>query len=263
MDEILIEEKRYVSSKQAAKVTGYAKDYIGQLCREGRVPARLVGRSWYVLESAIHDHRFGNPKSEPIEAVETTSEEHQPSSTWQSPRYEATEDPILPSVESLKPVDEVAGDESEVAQRIQETWKAWFDRFDTVASTDPVESREEDLAVDEPVAPKEVETETEEEIEVPIRAIHHQSYHPAPREFLPDIRHSVLDMDETEPLADELPVQRSKGRGRGLLLTMQAAGAVVAMVAVSLAVLGSGYLDTYIISNSQVGLVAGVGLYNR
>ena len=59
MDEILIEEKKYVSSKRAAKMTGYAKDYIGQLCREGRVPARLVGRSWYVLETAIQDHRFG------------------------------------------------------------------------------------------------------------------------------------------------------------------------------------------------------------
>ncbi|MHB1163603.1 MAG: hypothetical protein ACYCZZ_03760, partial [Minisyncoccota bacterium] len=59
MDELLIEGKKYISSKQAAKITGYAKDYIGQLCREGRVSARLVGRSWYVLEAAIQDHRFG------------------------------------------------------------------------------------------------------------------------------------------------------------------------------------------------------------
>ena len=74
MDELVIGDKKYVSSKQAAKVTGYAKDYIGQLCREGRVPARLVGRSWYVLESAIHDHRFGDQKT-PREQEASAAEE--------------------------------------------------------------------------------------------------------------------------------------------------------------------------------------------
>lgn len=37
MDELIIGEKTYLSSKRAAKITGYAKDYVGQLCREGRV----------------------------------------------------------------------------------------------------------------------------------------------------------------------------------------------------------------------------------
>jgi hypothetical protein len=51
MDELTLDDKAYLSSKRAAQVTGYAKDYVGQLCREGRVEARLVGRNWYVLES--------------------------------------------------------------------------------------------------------------------------------------------------------------------------------------------------------------------
>ena len=50
--------RQYVSSKRAAKITGYAKDYVGQLCREGRVSARLVGRNWYVLESSIREAPF-------------------------------------------------------------------------------------------------------------------------------------------------------------------------------------------------------------
>jgi hypothetical protein len=62
MDEITLDDKTYVSSKRAAKITGYAKDYVGQLCREGRVEARLVGRNWYVLESSIREHRFGAPE---------------------------------------------------------------------------------------------------------------------------------------------------------------------------------------------------------
>ncbi len=59
MDELTFGGKKYISSKKAAKITGYAKDYVGQLCREGRVKARLVGRSWYVLEESIREHRFG------------------------------------------------------------------------------------------------------------------------------------------------------------------------------------------------------------
>ncbi len=59
MEEIVFDGKKYISSKLAAKLTGYAKDYVGQLCRESRVTARLVGRSWYVLEDSIKEHRFG------------------------------------------------------------------------------------------------------------------------------------------------------------------------------------------------------------
>src|SRR3989338_10751365 len=115
MDEILIEEKRYISSKRAAKMTGYAKDYIGQLCREGRVPARLVGRSWYVLEAAIQDHRVGatdveHEKTEQAVSptpAEPTIESSKPGlpSTWEPPRYETPSDELLPSINRLKKAD--------------------------------------------------------------------------------------------------------------------------------------------------------------
>ncbi len=86
MDELVIGEKKYISSKKAAELTGYAKDYIGQLCREGRVEARLVGRSWYVLESSISEHRFGKQEEEtkelPVEETAIVEE-----SDWKSPRY--------------------------------------------------------------------------------------------------------------------------------------------------------------------------------
>lgn len=57
MDEITLDGKTYISSKRAAAITGYAKDYVGQLCREGRVEARLVGRSWYVYEPSLASHK--------------------------------------------------------------------------------------------------------------------------------------------------------------------------------------------------------------
>lgn len=56
-DSIEFEGKSYISSKQAASETGYAKDYVGQLCRAGKVDARLIGRSWYVTLESLLTHR--------------------------------------------------------------------------------------------------------------------------------------------------------------------------------------------------------------
>lgn len=58
MDELTLNGEKYISSKQAAKITGYTKDYVGQLCREGKIVAQLVGRNWYISEKSIHKHRF-------------------------------------------------------------------------------------------------------------------------------------------------------------------------------------------------------------
>ncbi|MFQ5541060.1 MAG: hypothetical protein ACE5F4_02340 [Candidatus Paceibacteria bacterium] len=56
MEELDIQGKKYISSKRAAEVTGYAKDYVGQLARSGKIPATRVGRAWYVDEDTIKRH---------------------------------------------------------------------------------------------------------------------------------------------------------------------------------------------------------------
>lgn len=48
-----IGEKKYISAKRAAKLTGYAMDYIGQLARAGKLDAQIVGRSWFVAEESL------------------------------------------------------------------------------------------------------------------------------------------------------------------------------------------------------------------
>ena len=73
MNELIIQGKKYISSKHAAELTGYAKDYIGQLCREGYVEATMVGRSWYVLETSIMAHRFGKDDGDNMKATVATS----------------------------------------------------------------------------------------------------------------------------------------------------------------------------------------------
>ncbi|MCX6787350.1 MAG: hypothetical protein NTY93_02385 [Candidatus Kaiserbacteria bacterium] len=267
MDEILIEEKKYISSKRAAKMTGYAKDYVSQLCREGRVPARLIGRSWYVLEAAIQDHRFGNPGIEPVGKEKRAAEVV---STWESPRYEASREELLPSVNRFKdtesPISTVpANNKENDPQRIQDSWKAWFDRFDhstedATEQTIPEISEElktEDENLEETRDEKIIREE--EDVIVPIHTVSRPLYRPPPEEFLP--RKVVTTSSPNEPEIRE--VRRQRQSNRGVMRVIQMTGAMVAVVLAVVAIIGSGYFDAYIISNSQVRIIAGVALYNK
>ncbi len=235
MDEILIEEKKYVSSKRAAKMTGYAKDYIGQLCREGRVPARLVGRSWYVLETAIQDHRFGT-SNETMQSTPTLP------SSWEPPRYEASSDELLPSINQLD--DKAPG-------HLQDSWRAWFDRVaDTEVAASPTEKTEVTEDVKE-------EKKEEGEVNVPIHAVYRQP----PEELLPRRHLEVRPLSES---IGQITRQEMKKMNNGVIIrAVQVSGILLATIVVAVAVIGSGYLDEYIISNSQVRIIAGIGLYNK
>lgn len=243
MDEILIEEKRYISSKRAAKITGYAKDYIGQLCREGRVPARLVGRNWYVLETAIQDHRFGNQE------IGTSVQE--------SPKYEASPVEILPPIdrrqeqkeEIITPVKE--GEEVDIS----DSWREWFDRISNTAPMSeigaPTESVGEKIKEPEP----EIDPETEP-VEVPIHTV---LYRQPPQELLP---HSIEEDQKEKP--EQVQIQQKVQKGsRVMTRAIRACGIALAVVTITLAIAGSGYLDKYIISVGQVRIIAGVTLYNK
>lgn len=260
MDEILIEEKKYVSSKRAAEMTGYAKDYVGQLCREGRVQARLIGRGWYVLESAIQDHRFGNVAIEPEKAVK-----------WESPHYKASSEELLPSTNRIKdtksPMDAKASADNqekdhETSQRIQDSWKAWFDRFDhmesiaePVVDTDTFGSAVSAMSEEPEKNEKKSEIEEDTNINVPIHTMHRPLYQSPPEELLP---HNLA----VESLVD-LQEGRMREKNKGKVGIIQVSGILLAMLVVALAVIGSGYFDEYIISNSQARIIAGMELYNK
>lgn len=57
MEELTLGGKKYISSKRAAEISGYTKDYIGQLARAGSLQAKMVGRSWYIEVDAIEAHK--------------------------------------------------------------------------------------------------------------------------------------------------------------------------------------------------------------
>lgn len=265
MDEILIEEKKYVSSKQAAKMTGYAKDYIGQLCREGRVPARLVGRSWYVLESAIQDHRFGNQEVEahPVQPSVDISLTR----TWESTRYESSSTETLPSLNRLQKV-ETASETSQEGERdavqlsqLHDSWREWFDHVGDapVPTEEPVSTPAVTVVVEE----KEEKSPEKpiEEVAVPLHIVAEKR---SLREVLP-----IERVKKAEDVKEEVVVQvhreeRGEARTRVSISSLvQAFVVLIAVISSSLAVAGSGYLDSFFISNSQASSVAGISVVNK
>ena len=262
MDELTIEDKKYVSSKRAAQMTGYAKDYVGQLCREGRVPARLVGRNWYVLESAIQDHRFGPPEAEPEPEKQVQAEDSSFfSATWQSPRYVASEE-SLSAVDILKSSAEPEEDLHAVEERVHDSWKEWFDRFDLKESGPEPAPEPESDALSQEAPEKAEEVAEEEEIRVPIR-----TYSSAPRQSarrLPPEELLPRSLAKEYILLSNLQNQKAVGyRRKTGFRAVQVFSMAFAMVMVALAAIGSGYLDSYLISHSRASMISGVILYNR
>lgn len=56
-DSIILEGKIYISARRAAKIINYAQDYVGQLCRLGKLECKMIGRSWFVTEESLIAHR--------------------------------------------------------------------------------------------------------------------------------------------------------------------------------------------------------------
>lgn len=260
MDEILIEEKKYVSSKQAAKMTGYAKDYIGQLCREGRVPARLVGRSWYVLESAIQDHRFGTQEAERAPQAATPMSLTQ---TWESARYESSSTEALPSLNRLDRVEmasETEKDEEREAiqlSQLHDSWKEWFDHVGDDQA--PVPEEPAQPVTEAVVATEESEVEekeADEEVFVPLHVVEKRPL----RELLPLEKAAAGEGERKEA---PVWVERRQSRSVSILSIAHAALMLVVAISVTLAASGSGYLDSFFISNSQASVISGISVINK
>lgn len=94
MDELIVNQIKYISSKRAAELTGYAKDYIGQLVRKGKLDAKRVGRSWYVSEAEIKAH--AGMQEEQKQKIEDRAEKLRPASPKRIPVLPQTVEYVLP-----------------------------------------------------------------------------------------------------------------------------------------------------------------------
>ena len=107
MDELQISGRKYISSKRASEITGYAKDYVGQLARGEKVPATRVGRAWYVDEEAIKKHAAITPQEEIAPTAVPKSVEYKPvfqpvhlPKTWSAVRYEDDDRALFPVLQA-------------------------------------------------------------------------------------------------------------------------------------------------------------------
>jgi hypothetical protein len=55
-DDIIMDGKTYLTASEAARLTGYTNDYIGQLCRAGKVEGKIVGRTRYVCRESLETY---------------------------------------------------------------------------------------------------------------------------------------------------------------------------------------------------------------
>lgn len=123
-DNLILEGKNYISAKRAARIINYAQDYVGQLCRSGKLDCRMVGRSWFVTEESLLAHRALSIHAEVVEKVgekigeerigekleeekeeikeEVTEEVTEEVSSF---KYEAEQTPFLPALGKKVPSD--------------------------------------------------------------------------------------------------------------------------------------------------------------
>jgi len=74
MKTLVIDGVEFLKASEAAKQFGYTSDYVGQLCRGGKVAAQLVGRSWYVNIDSLTTHRKARYRSSQKKTKEALKE---------------------------------------------------------------------------------------------------------------------------------------------------------------------------------------------
>lgn len=260
MDELTIDGKTYVSSKRAAKLTGYAKDYVGQLCREGRLESRLVGRSWYVLLDALNSHRF---KAGEMPKVEVPVEQ-QTEKVWEKPRYSPVEPSTLPDLSQMRSVNRMYApserdvrvqNEEHVAlvSQMQDAWQEWF----TSKATHEVENEAvaQTQVIEEESSTNNLESTTfygeDTVIDAPVEGIESEPTSKAvAAEEVPVVRIIETKVTHREDIqgATTKPQRQSRPQSAGgsvfLIHVTRAALITVSLIFAGIAVVGSGLIDT-------------------
>ncbi len=130
MDNISLKGENYIKSSKIAAELGYTTDYVGQLCRGGLVAATLVGRTWYVSEKSIKEHkknRYRSNQAKSFTAIRKLVEDHKDkrsdnlmNRTVSVAAYEEDSEPLLPRIEKV--VQKIAYYENEsVSEELEES----------------------------------------------------------------------------------------------------------------------------------------------
>lgn len=78
MTDVVLDGANYISARRASEISGYSRDYIGQLARAGKIAGKRIGGLWYILEESLRSHKsaadaFVPVPPRPPELVNTSS----------------------------------------------------------------------------------------------------------------------------------------------------------------------------------------------
>lgn len=104
MERISTNGESYVKASTIARELGYTADYVGQLARSGAIDAQMVGRSWFVNEEALREHkrnRYRSSATKSKQAIEqavhkTASAQRSGASTSKTFSYEPDTSDLVP-----------------------------------------------------------------------------------------------------------------------------------------------------------------------
>ncbi len=228
MEELVIGDTKYISSKRAAEITGYAKDYVGQLCREGRVEARLVGRSWYVREASIRDHRFGPSEEKKEVVVEEIVYATGP-----------RKDEIIEDVPSVEGGGDSGSEVRETVTLMQDAWQEWFTK--NKAGGLEEETKEE-------IVEHTISIEEPEAVAIQIQALEEKEKPHSPVQFASfDIPNQVMK-GPLESVSQEMPQEATivrevvidSRRGKKSYLGLKLSLGLISIIVILATVAGSG-----------------------
>ncbi len=119
METLVLDGKTFVKASKAARDLGYTADYVGQLCRGGKIASHLVGRTWYVDVSGLGVHQVEKKRMSRVKAREQAHkaiEEHiqlrvqsdeGKATRITNVRYEDDSSELIPTVRKLEIEEEV------------------------------------------------------------------------------------------------------------------------------------------------------------
>ncbi len=137
MEVISIDGVEYVRASVLARRHRYTSDYIGQLCRSGKVEAKLVGRTWYVNPESVDGHKNGRyQKSSSTEKTSTINIKKE------SSRINVS---AVPRGDTFKTIKRLSSDAPQYLRRIE--WKPVKYEFDNSELLPPLKSEPVSVAI--------------------------------------------------------------------------------------------------------------------
>lgn len=235
MQTISVKGEEYVKGTDIAKELGYTADYVGQLCRADEIICTKVGRSWYVTEESIREHKknryrstSATSKKEIRHAKERSQEQKEKNSSVTSfgqPHWSRYTTPASYETDDTDLLPQIPKEDTQTPQENEP-------RSEPEAVTE--QPTPEPQEVQEPEASKVVIRRTAPPPARPHRPTQMTQSRPR-RVQMPDYTEYTLQKDSntTSEMASESPKRSPKHALRGFVITVTVGLSVVAAVFIS------------------------------